>query len=162
MAAGTTLRKEKLAAFRKTLNETSGLKDEDFIRKVVIDVPMPLGYIHEDLIDELELLEPFGKGNEKPVFAEKNLRFRRASVIGANQNTLKLQAILENGGTVDALYFGDAEGMLAYIREKYGEKETAALLQGRENYVSLSVTYYPSINEFRGMRSIQIIISGYR
>ena len=162
MAAGITLRKEKLDAFRKALNENSGLKEEDFVRKIVIDVPMPLSYLREDLIEELELLEPFGKGNEKPVFAEKNLRFRRASVIGANQNTVKLQAVLENGGVVDALYFGDAEGMLSYIREKYGEQETTALLQGRENYVSLSVTYYPSINEYRGMRTIQIVISGYR
>ena len=162
MAAGLTLRKENLDAFRELINRESGLERDDFIRKVVIDVPMPVSYLKEELIGELELLEPFGKGNEKPVFAERGLHPLRAAVIGKNQNVLKFQMESTDGVRMEALYFGDPQEMLEYLSVRYSHAEVERMLQGRENAVRMDVLYYPSVNEFRGMRTIQIVITGYR
>ena len=162
MAAGLTLRKENLDAFRELINRESGLERDDFIRKVVIDVPMPVSYLKEELIGELELLEPFGKGNEKPVFAERGLHPVRAAVIGKNQNVLKFQMESTDGVRMEALYFGDPQEMLEYLSVRYSHAEVERMLQGRENAVRMDVLYYPSVNEFRGMRTIQIVITGYR
>ena len=144
------------------LYRESGLEREDFIRKVVIDVPMPVSYLKEELIGELELLEPFGKGNEKPVFAERGLHPVRAAVIGKNQNVLKFQMESTDGVRMEALYFGDPQEMLEYLSVRYSHAEVERMLQGRENAVRMDVLYYPSVNEFRGMRTIQIVITGYR
>lgn len=162
MAAGLSLPEENLPVFRKRINELCTLTEEDFIEKIMIDVPMPIDYITEELIEEFHLLEPFGKGNTKPLFAEKNLRLLKAAVLGRNRNVLKF--LVQNGAGVsmDALYFGDAEVMEQYIREKFGNLETEKLFQGRPNGVTLSVTYYPSVNEFRGRKSLQIVVQNYQ
>ena len=118
--------------------------------------------IWEELIGELELLEPFGKGNEKPVFAERGLHPVRAAVIGKNQNVLKFQMESTDGVRMEALYFGDPREMLEYLSVRYSHAEVERMLQGRENAVRMDVLYYPSVNEFRGMRTIQIVITGYR
>ena len=108
------------------------------------------------------MLEPFGKGNVKPVFAEKNLKLLSARILGKNKNVVKLQ--VKNSGDVvmDALYFGDVDVFRAYLTEQYGAGETEKLFWGRENSIFLSVTYYPGINEFRGRRSLQIVIQNYQ
>ena len=126
------------------------LTEEDFIPKITIDVPMPIGYVTEHLIEELSVMEPFGKGNEKPLFAEKNLNILSMRILGKNRNTLKMQVRSQHGTVMDALYFGDIEQILTYIMQKYGESETEKCFQGQDNAVTLSFIYYPSVNEYRG------------
>lgn len=161
MAAGLSLPPENVEKFRIFLNEHTTLTEEDFIPKITIDVPMPIGYITEKLIRELSVLEPFGKGNEKPLFAEKNLSILNMKILGRNRNVLKMQVRSQSGTVMDALYFGDLEQILDYIREKFGEIEYEKCFQGRQNAVVLSVIYYPSLNEYQGRTSIQIIVSHY-
>ncbi len=161
MAAGLSLPPENVEKFRIFLNEHTTLTEEDFIPKITIDVPMPIGYITEKLIGELSVLEPFGKGNEKPLFAEKNLSILNMKILGRNRNVLKMQVRSQSGTVMDALYFGDLEQILDYIREKFGETEYEKCFQGRQNAVVLSVIYYPSLNEYQGRTSIQIIVSHY-
>ncbi len=161
MAAGLSLPPENVEKFRNFLNEHTTLTEEDFIPKITIDVSMPIGYITEKLIREFSVLEPFGKGNEKPLFAEKNLSILNMKILGRNRNVLKMQVRSQSGTVMDALYFGDLEQILDYIREKFGETEYEKCFQGRQNAVVLSVIYYPSLNEYQGRTSIQIIVSHY-
>lgn len=146
MAAGMSLKEENVDAFRKALNDKSGLTEDTLQPKKWIDVPMPVSYITERLIEELSLLEPFGKGNEKPVFAEKSLKLVSKKVVGQNKNAVKLVLEDANHYQVDGIYFGDGE---AFVKETEGAS-------------AVSVLYYPSINEYRGRKSIQIVVTGYR
>ena len=118
MAAGLSLPKENVEKFRTFLNEHTTLTEEDFIPKITIDVPMPIGYVTEHLIEELSVLEPFGKGNEKPLFAEKNLNILSMRILGKNRNTLKMQVRSQHGTVMDALYFGDIEQILTYAETR--------------------------------------------
>lgn len=145
MAAGMSLSEENVEIFRRKLNEYSALTEEDFVEKIVIDVPMPISYIRRDLIAQMELLQPFGKGNEKPVFAQKNIRVLGCRIFGKNRNVVKMQAADENGYTVDAVYFGDGDAFLESVK-------------GREN---LSILYYPTINRYQGRENIQITIQSF-
>ena len=145
MAAGLSIEEANVEAFRRQLNENCTLTEEDMIPKIVIDVPMPISYINENLIRQLSVLEPFGKGNTKPVFAQKNLRVLDHSIIGKNKNVVKLKLLDPQGISVEGIYFGEAEDFVNFIREKD----------------SISVTYYPEINRFRGRESLQIIIQNY-
>lgn len=160
MAAGLSIAEEKLQEFVHKINEDAGLTAEDLTEKICIDVPMPLSYISETLISQLSVLEPCGNGNEKPVFADKNLAARRAFYIGRERKMLKLQLIV-SGGTMDALYFGDAEEFLDYYREKYGTEAVDALLLGRPQEIQFAFTYYPQVNSYQGINSLQIVISHY-
>jgi len=162
MAAGLSLPKEHVEVFRKRLNELTTLTEEDLISKITIDVPMPLDYIREELIEELSILEPFGKANTKPVFADRKLQILQAKVLGKNRNVLKMQVKNTSGCVMDALYFGDIEVFREYVTGKFGVSEAEKLFQGRESKVELSVTYYPSINEFRGNKTLQIVIQNYQ
>lgn len=162
MAAGLSLPRENMEAFHKKINENSVLTEDDFIPKVTIDVPMPISYITERLVEELGLLEPFGKGNTKPLFAEKSLNILSARILGKNRNVIKLQVLGATGTVMEAMYFGDVERFQEYLREKFGHTETEKLFQGRENAVTLSLAYYPGINEFRGNRTLQIVIQSYQ
>lgn len=162
MAAGLSMPKENLPIFQKQLNEKTTLTKEDLVEKVTIDVPMPIDYINEKLITQLELLEPFGKGNNKPLFAQKHLKLLSGSILGRNKNTCKLFVESENGCQMEALFFGEIETLLEEMTEKYGAREVDNLMQGRNNSIYLDCTYYPSINEFRGMRTLQIIIQNYK
>lgn len=146
MAAGMSLAEKDVEAFRRKLNACSTLTEEDFTEKIVIDVPMPISYIRRDFIEQLELLQPFGKGNEKPVFAQKNIRLLGCRIFGKNRNVVKMQAMDENGYAVDAVYFGDADAFTDAIK-------------GRE---SLSVLYYPTINRYQGRENIQITIQSFQ
>ena len=161
LAAGLSLPKENVGKFREMLNKNCTLTEEEMKEKVTIDMEMPFGCVTEGLVKELELLEPFGKGNEKPLFAEKNLNILSMRILGKNRNTLKMQVRSQHGTVMDALYFGDIEQILTYIMQKYGESETEKCFQGRENAVTLSFIYYPSVNEYRGRKSLQMIISHY-
>lgn len=162
MAAGLSLSHECLEQLRKSLNSNTALTEEDLVPKISIDVILPLGYVSEELVEELELLEPFGKGNSKPIFAEKNLRVRRAFLLGKNSNVLKLQVINEYGKLMDAMYFGDITSFMEVLVNSYGQEEVDKMFQNRDNDVKLSVTYYPTINEYGGNRTVQIIIQNYQ
>lgn len=162
MAAGLSLENNQVEPFRAALNQYSTLTEEDFIPKVSIDVLLPLGYLSEELVEELEDLEPFGKGNKKPIFAERNLKVRRASILGKNANVLKLQVVNAYGRVMDAMYFGDIDFFISDLTEHYGQNEVDKMFQNRDNTVTLSFIYYPSINEYGGYRNLQIIIQSYQ
>ena len=146
MAAGLSLEEAKIEEFRRRLNENSGLTEEDFRAKVWIDVPMPVSYVRESLVQELRCLEPFGQGNEKPLFAEKSLRIRSARVIGRNRNVIRMTLEEENGFAMEALYFGDGD---AFEEERDGRHR-------------IDIVYYPEINEYNGNRSLQAVIRRYK
>ncbi len=146
MAAGLSLPKENVDKFRKCLNEQARLTDEDFIRKVWIDVPMPLEYINEPLIEELELLEPFGQGNEKPLFAQKGLNIRSVRVLGKKRNAVKFSLATDQGTPMDAMMFADGDSFL----EELGDSRV------------LDVIYYPAVNEYNGNKNLQIVIRNYK
>ncbi|MDE7313878.1 MAG: single-stranded-DNA-specific exonuclease RecJ [Eubacterium sp.] len=161
MAAGLSMEKENVDRFRTELNGYASLTQEDFVEKIHIDVPMPLYYISTKLIREFECLEPFGKGNEKPVFAVRNVHPLRASVVGKNKNVLRM--VLEDGagGSIDAVYFGDIEAFLAFLREKASAEQVDALLCGAPQKICFSITYDPSINTYLGQETVQVIIRHY-
>lgn len=161
MAAGLSIKKEDMENLRTRLNELTTLTEEDFIPRVSIDVAMPIDYISEELIGELEVLEPFGKANPKPVFAEKNLNVLSARILGQNKNVIKMQVLNSQGMVMDAMYFGDVEKFNTYITEKFGTSEVEKMYQNRENAVSISATYYPQVNVFRNVRNMQIVIQNY-
>lgn len=162
MAAGCSLKKEHVEELRRRLNEQARLTEEDLTEKIVIDVPMPIGYVTEKLIEELSYLEPFGKGNEKPVFAEKNVRFLGARVVGQSGRVVKLRLQNTAGAVMDGVYFGDAALFRESLENRFGRTETERLFQNRENRVCLSVLYYPVINEYMGRRSIQIVVRSWQ
>ena len=162
MAAGLSLEEAMVSLLRVELNQNTRLTEEDLIPKISIDILLPLGYLSEELVTELERLEPFGKGNIKPVFAEKNLRIRKASILGKNSNVLKFQVVNDYGRVMDALYFGEVESFLNTLSEGFGQEEVDNMFRSRSNAVRLSVTYYPSMNEYGGNRTVQIIIQNYQ
>ena len=160
MAAGLSLSEDHLKDLEEALNADAGLEDADLTEKICIDVPMPLTYISEHLIEQLSVLEPCGNGNEKPVFADRGLMARRAFYIGKEHNMLRLQLVCGNG-SMDALYFGDAEEFLDYYRKKYGADQVDALMSGRPQQMSFSFVYYPQINHYQGRSLPQIVITHY-
>ena len=161
MAAGLSILKENVPNLRERLNALTDLTEEDFIPKVTIDIPMPISYISEALIGELAYLEPFGKGNPKPLFAEKDLNILSARILGKNKNVIKLQILNGSGISMDAMYFGDTDVFQEYLIGKFTASEVEKLFQGRKNRITLSLTYYPSVNEFRDVKTIQIVIQHY-
>lgn len=161
MAAGLSLKEDNVETLRRRLNEQTKVTEEDLIPKVWIDVPVPFEYITADLIKQLSVLEPFGKGNEKPVFAEKGLMVDRFFVIGKNRDSLKLTLTNGRGIHMTALLFRRAEEFLCDIREQFGEEEMKKMQMGMPNQVRLSAIYYPQINEYNGRTENQIIISNY-
>lgn len=146
MAAGLSLEEESIEPFRKSLNEKSGLGPEDFVEKVTIDVPMPIHYVHKELIRELKILEPFGKGNEKPVFAQKGLKLLSARVLGKNRNVVKVRLADDAGYPMDGIYFGDGE---EFCRQTGGKEK-------------ISIVYYPEINVYQGKENLQVVIRHYQ
>ncbi|MEG0962955.1 MAG: single-stranded-DNA-specific exonuclease RecJ [Lachnospiraceae bacterium] len=161
MAAGLSLTEENVDRFRKQMNDNSTLTEEDLIPKISIDVPMPLDYIKQELIEEFKLLEPFGKANEKPVFADKNVKLLSYRVIGKHQNVCRMQVESQGGTKMTAIYFGQPESLLEFLKEKYGEKLLRDAECGRGHDIFLSLIYYPEINEYNGRISLQIIVKNY-
>lgn len=145
MAAGLSIEEKNIEKFRKQLNVNCTLTEEELRPKIVIDVPMPVSYITRKLIEQISLLEPFGKGNTKPIFAQKGLKVLDSCIIGKNKNVVKLKFLDPQGTAIEGIYFGEAEDFINFIREKD----------------TVSVTYYPEINRFRGRESLQIIIQNY-
>ena len=162
MAAGLSLPADNLSLLRKKLNEVTTLTKEDCIEKVYIDVPMPIGYINERLIEQLDLLEPFGKGNSKPLFAQKSLQIVQMRILGKNKNVLKIQLKSEDGYHIDGLYFGDVSSFTEQAIIYYGQETVDQAFQGRQNEIKMNVIYYPNCNEFQGQKTLQIFIENYQ
>ena len=162
MAAGFSLPRSRIDEMRRRLNENCTMTEEDMAEKIMVDVPMPINYIRESLVEELSVLEPFGNGNEKPLFAERHLKLLSARILGKNANVLKLQVANATGCTMEALYFGIPDNILSYLTDKYGKSEVQKLLWGKVNQIEMDLTYYPSINEYQGRRSLQIVIKNFR
>lgn len=162
MAAGFSLKEENIDEFRRRLNENTILKDEDLLRKVTIDSVLPLDAISYDVINDLERLEPFGKSNSKPLFAEKNINLLKATILGKNRNVLKLKLKTRMNKALDAIYFGDIEKFEEEVSSKYGNEELQKLYNGEYNHVNLDLVFYPNVNEYNGNTTIQIVIQNYR
>lgn len=146
LAAGLSLDEKNVEEFRRVINELSELSEDDLRPKVSIDMQMPLMHVSETLINELAVLEPFGKGNTKPLFAERKLKVLSPRIIGKNKNVLKFRVVDQNGYQMEAIYFGDAGECLEYMKQKE----------------EMSFTFYPSVNEFQGKKSLQITIVNYQ
>lgn len=146
LAAGLSLEEEKVEVFRKRINELADLTEEDLQIKVSIDMRLPFPYINEELIHELKILEPFGKGNGKPLFAESKLRVIQPRIFGKNRNVLKCRLEDQQGNQMEAVYFGEVEDCLQQMEKKQ----------------IMSFTYYPTVNEYMGKRTIQLTIVNYQ
>ena len=161
MAAGMTLREEDLPELTRRLNEASGLVEDDFCPVVYIDAPMPVGYATERLLTEFERMEPFGVGNPKPVFAEQHFRILRGRRLGKEKNVLKLFVENDAGSRCDAMLFSQVEEFEAFVCDNWGERELARMYEGRENDIDVAFTYFPALNEYQGVRTIQIQVTGF-
>lgn len=162
MAAGLSLKEENMESFRSKINERCILSEEDFEEKVHIDAAMPLTYISPKLIKELEVLEPFGAGNKKPVFAQKEIHIVNGRILGKNKNVGRY-GITDGGNTFyEMMYFGDIEAFHVFLEEKTGKTAVNELLLGNRVDIPISITYYPAINSFAGKENLQIIMQNYR
>ena len=145
MAAGLSMEEKNVELFRRRLNDNCTLTEQDLIPKIMIDVPMPISYLSKKLTEQLKVLEPFGKGNSKPLFAQKNLRAVGIRVLGRNRNVAKMLLIDENGIKMDAVYCGEAQEFVDFVQA----------------HDTISVTYYPEINVFQGRENLQVVIKNY-
>lgn len=145
MAAGLSMEEKNVELFRRRLNDNCTLTEQDLIPKIMIDVSMPISYLSKKLTEQLKVLEPFGKGNSKPLFAQKNLRAVGIRVFGRNRNVAKMLLIDENGIKMDAVYFGEAQEFVDFVQA----------------HDTISVTYYPEINVFQGRENLQVVIKNY-
>lgn len=161
-AAGLSLPKENIEAFRQRLIDRCKLTEAELTEKVSIDVILPFGLVTEQVIEELELLEPFGVGNPKPLFAERKLKVHRARILGKNANVLKLEVENEYGRKFDTMYFGDIAEFEEDIVQTFGKEQLEKMYQGRENKVMFSMIYYPDKNEFRGTVTLQAVMQYYK
>lgn len=161
MAAGMSIPIENIDAFRDRLNEVTTLTEEDIMVKVQIDMGLPLNKVNYELIDQITLLEPYGKANPKPTFGMKKLKLLEAKILGKNRNVLKLK--LSDGGLViEGIYFGDIEKFEETMKWEFGDYEYGRVLNGEPNNVYLDVICFPEINEYMGNKKVQLVISNYR
>ena len=162
LAAGMSLAKENIEELRRMLNDNCQLEPKDMAEKVVIDMELPFSCVTEELVEELSLLEPFGKGNTKPVFAARNVELISGRILGKNRNVLKLQVKDSSQTMMEAVCFRGTEQMLSLLEERYGKEAVDLLMKGRGGQMRLSVTYYPDVNEYMGKRTVQIVITHYQ
>ena len=158
MAAGLSMKKENIETFDRLINENENMTKDILTEKLWIDVKMPFSYITEAFVDELSVLEPFGKGNEKPVFAQKPVELVGFNIMGKNRNVLKMTLKDIWKYPIQALYFGDIEALEKKIKEKYGDEEFRNAKMGMDNEIRLCVAYYPQINTYKGKTTVQIVV----
>lgn len=161
MAAGITMRAEHIETLERRLNENAKLVESDLYKRIEVDVPMPLSYISEKLIHQLEVLEPFGKGNVKPIFAQSHFRIFRATKRGKYGNVLSMKVVSSEGTKMNAVMFGEINDFDEFIVREFGEKELDKMYRGQDNAIDVSFTYYPTINEYNGYRNIEIQVGRY-
>ena len=146
MAAGLSIEESDIDEFRRRLNENAKLTEDDFVPQIWIDVPMPFEYVNEKIVDELKGLEPFGQGNEKPLFAQKSLTIRNVRVLGKNRNVVKMNLVTNTGHPFDGLLFADGD---RFLEEQTGQN-------------TIDMIYYPDVNEYNGTRTLQAVIRNYK
>lgn len=162
MAAGLSMEEGRLEEFRERLNANAQLTEEDFVRKVHIDIALPVSWLSEEFLSELDALEPFGNGNQKPLFAQKGFSVAGIRELGSSGRCLKMFLRDTDGYGMEAIYFGDAALFFADMEESCGRMETERTRKGLSSSVRMDCTYYPEINEWRGQRTMQIVVKNYR
>lgn len=162
MAAGLSMPEDGAEIFREKINVLCPDEARRLVRKVYIDVPMPIAYAGVPLVKEFSVLAPFGKANPKPVFADRGLAIYRMRKVGKNQNVLKLTLQTEENSLVDGVFFGEVAAFEQYLSEKFGEQALADAYAGRRNAIRIAILYYPRINSYQGRESLEIEIKGYR
>lgn len=160
MAAGLSLPSDKVEEFRKRINEVCTVTEEEMESKLRIDVPMPISYANMQLTEQLAVLEPFGNGNPKPVFAQKNITLVSARLVGKEKNVLKLLLRDETGFMVDGVCFSHVADVVSKLEEDYGKERVNKMYKGNGD-ISVSIAYYPDINEYAGRRSMQMIVTAF-
>ena len=162
MAAGLSMREEDVEPFRQKINEICTLTEDDLQEKIHIDVPMPVSYVSFRLVEELELLEPFGTGNSKPVFAQKDLKFVSARALGKAGNVLRFTVEDSEQKRWEMMYFGGKDNFEAYAAEKYGQAALDGLYSGKGSPLYFDVVYYPGVNTWQGNTKLQLVMQQYR
>ena len=161
MAAGVSMPEANVERFRSFLNEHCRLTTEDLEEKIHIDVPMPMSYVTADFVRQLSVLEPFGNGNPKPVFAQKNIRLIRGWILGKNSNVGKYTVQDDSGAQFEMMYFGNLELWHMFLNDEFGQEEFDKLYQGRSSNICIHVIYYPDLNVYQGRERLQIIMQDY-
>lgn len=162
MAAGLSMREEDIDKLREQLNQKAELSEEDMAEVVRLDAVLPMSYFTVDTIRQLSVLEPCGKSNTKPVFADRNIKITRAGIVGVNRNVLKLHLLDSMGNPVAGVYFGEVEKFLTFLSEKFGSEEVDAAMHGRENSIQFAAVYEPAVDTYSGRESVQAIIRRFR
>ncbi len=162
MAAGLSLQERNIEEFVKKLNDKCSLSTEDMQRIVSIDMQLPFELITMGLAEEMETLEPFGKGNPRPLFAEKSIRIQDATVLGKNKNVLKLKLVSNTGRPIEAVFFEDIERFNDIIINNFGQREMIRMYNGKDNKIQMDFVFRISINEYMGRRTVQLIVNAYR
>ena len=162
MAAGLSMREEDIDKLREQLNQKAELFEEDMAEVVRLDAVLPMSYFTVDTIRQLSVLEPCGKSNTKPVFADRNIKVTRAGIVGVNRNVLKLHLLDSKGNPVAGVYFGEAEKFLTFLSEKFGSEEVDAAMHGKENSIQFAAVYEPAVDTYSGRESVQAIIRRFR
>ena len=161
MAAGVSMPEESVERFRTYLNEHCGLTDEDLEEKIHIDVPMPMSYVTAKFVKQLSVLEPFGNGNPKPVFAQRNLRLLRGRILGKNSNVGRYTVEDDTGRQFEMMYFGNMDAWHAFLTEQFGQEAYDRLYQGRGGEIRIHVIYYPDLDVYQGRERLQMIMQDY-
>lgn len=162
MAAGLSMQEEDIDKLREQLNQKAELSEEDMAEVVRLDAVLPMSYFTVDTIRQLSVLEPCGKSNTKPVFADRNIKITRAGIVGVNRNVLKLHLLDSRGNPVAGVYFGEVEKFLTFLSEKFGSEEVDAAMHGRENSIQFAAVYEPAVDTYSGRESVQAIIRRFR
>lgn len=162
MAAGLSMREEDIDKLREQLNQKAELSEEDMAEVVRLDAVLPMSYFTVDTIRQLSVLEPCGKSNTKPVFADRNIKITRAGIVGVNRNMLKLHLLDSKGNPVAGVYFGEVEKFLTFLSEKFGSEEVDAAMHGKENSIQFAAVYEPAVDTYSGRESVQAIIRRFR
>ena len=161
MAAGVSMTEENVEVFRDYLNKNCGLTDEDLEEKIHIDVPMPMSYVTTDFVRQLSVLEPFGNGNPKPVFAQRNLRLIRGRILGKNSNVGKYTAEDDRGRQFEMMYFGNMEMWHTFLIAEFGQEEYERLYRGGNGNIRIHAIYYPELDIYQGRERLQMIMQDY-
>lgn len=161
MAAGLSIQEERLPEFRRRMNEECGLTENDLLPVINIDARLPLSVVSEKLINELKCLEPFGVGNPSPIFARPHFEIRQMRIIGKNGNVLKMILSDHSGQEMEGIMFRGAEDFLRFLEENFGTAEVEKVKRGMPNKIDVAFTYYPSVNEFKGAKTLQIVCGSY-
>ena len=162
MAAGLTICNQNIDKLRERLNSRQQLTEKDFIQKIYIDAEVVFRHMPESVVKYLYMLEPYGNGNQKPIFASRHIKIQRAVRLGKNKNVLKMYLEDAMGDVLEAIMFQGVEEFLEFIGDEFGQEQRTNVLQGYNNEVELAFSFFPDINEYKGRKNVQLIIQDYK